>query len=157
MYALNIAGLGAIANALLAGAGASAIQQCINVPVTEGFCGKSDYLAVVENQTAVQDLKPDLSKVAALLALGLIVTAKGNTVDFVSRFFAPQYGIDEDLVTGPAYTLLIPYWTQKLEKTTLEARQLSQRGGALHCHLNGKRCLIGGQAKLYLIGYIYTD
>jgi PhzF family phenazine biosynthesis protein len=135
----------------------ASIQQCLNVPVTEVFRGKSDFLAVLENQAAVQHLLPDLSQIAALPARGLIVTAKGDTVDFVSRFFAPQCGIDEDPVTGSAHTLLIPLWAEKLGKSEMTARQLSQRGGTLHCRHQGKRCLIGGTAQLYLAGEIYLD
>ena len=80
------------------------------------------------------------------------MTAAGDEVDFVSRFFAPQSGIDEDPVTGSAHTTLIPYWAEKLSKTQLNARQLSHRGGFLKCELQGDRVYIGGQAKLYLKG-----
>ena len=84
----------------------------------------------------------------------MIVTAAGKNVDFVSRFFAPQSGIDEDPVTGSAHTTLIPYWSAKLAKTEMTARQLSKRGGELNCSYLGDRCLIGGKAVLYLTGEI---
>ncbi|MNE83889.1 Phenazine biosynthesis-like protein [compost metagenome] len=83
------------------------------------------------------------------------VTAVGDEVDFVSRFFAPGSGVDEDPVTGSIHTLLIPYWSEKLNKQTFYARQLSQRGGTLKCKLNGDRVEIGGAAKLFLKGEIY--
>ena len=87
-------------------------------------------------------------------ARGLIVTAKGDHVDFVSRFFAPQTGIPEDPVTGSSHTSLLPLWSKKLDKTKFTACQLSKRGGRLICEYKGDRCLIGGNAKLYLTGEI---
>jgi predicted PhzF superfamily epimerase YddE/YHI9 len=80
------------------------------------------------------------------------VTAKGDSVDFVSRFFAPQSGIDEDPVTGSAHTTLTPYWAEKLSKQQLTAHQLSPRKGYLQCTNAGSRVLISGKTKTYLIG-----
>jgi predicted PhzF superfamily epimerase YddE/YHI9 len=83
------------------------------------------------------------------------VTAPGeNGIDFVSRFFAPAQGVPEDPVTGSSHCTLTPYWANRLGKTELEARQLSRRGGALHCTLNGDRVSIAGRAVLYLEGWI---
>ena len=91
-------------------------------------------------------------------ARGIIATAQSNEkgVDFVSRFFAPASGIDEDPVTGSAHTKLIPYWAKELRKNNLIAKQLSKRGGFLKCTLKKERVLIGGQATLYMIGNIYV-
>ncbi|HZX74583.1 MAG TPA: PhzF family phenazine biosynthesis protein, partial [Cyclobacteriaceae bacterium] len=86
---------------------------------------------------------------------GVIATAKGDSVDFVSRFFGPQSGIDEDPVTGSAHTTLIPYWANVLGKTELTAIQCSARGGKLNCKLKGDRVDISGQGKLYLVGKIF--
>jgi predicted PhzF superfamily epimerase YddE/YHI9 len=112
---------------------------------------------VVESEEVVKDLDFDIIVLSTIPARGIIVTAAGDEVDFVSRFFAPQSGIDEDPVTGSAHTTLIPYWADKLSKTKLTARQLSKRGGFLKCELVGDRVYIGGQAKLYLKGEILVD
>jgi len=85
----------------------------------------------------------------------VIVTAPGeNGIDFVSRFFAPAQGVPEDPVTGSSHCTLTPYWSNRLDKTELEARQLSRRGGALSCALQGDRVSIAGRAVLYLEGHI---
>jgi PhzF family phenazine biosynthesis protein len=113
-----------------------------------------DFLAVYDKAADVAAIKPDF---AALRRLdrAVIVTAPGSDeVDFVSRFFAPRAGIDEDPVTGSAHCQLIPYWAKRLGKTRLAARQLSSRGGALSCALEGGRVTIAGQARLYLEGTI---
>jgi PhzF family phenazine biosynthesis protein len=112
------------------------------------------YLAVYERESDVAAIKPDF---AALKRLdrAVIVTAPGSDgVDFVSRFFAPGVGIDEDPVTGGAHCQLIPYWAKRLGKTRLAARQISPRGGALSCALEGERVTIAGRAQLYLEGTI---
>lgn len=133
------------------------IRVCIGFQPNEVYKGRTDYVAVVDNEDEVRNLKPDLHAISKLQARGLIVTAKGDQVDFVSRFFAPQIGIDEDPVTGSAHTSLIPLWSGKLGKREMNARQLSKRGGSLLCVNNGKRCLIGGVAKLYLTGEIHIS
>jgi PhzF family phenazine biosynthesis protein len=114
-----------------------------------------DFLVVYGDAAVVRSLKPDF---AALERLGrmVIVTAPGEDVDFVSRFFAPSEGIPEDPVTGAAHCVLIPYWADRLGKNVLEARQVSQRGGRLHCQLAGDRVRIGGRAVLYLEGAIHV-
>src|ERR1051326_849652 len=114
-----------------------------------------DYLAVYDSADEGAALAPDFAAVAALDTFAVIVTAPGvDGVDFVSRFFAPARGVDEDPVTGSAHCTLIPYWADRLGKTRLEARQLSRRGGALSCGLHGDRVTIAGQAILYLEGRI---
>ena len=123
----------------------------------EVFKGKTDYLFVFETENQIKNIKPNLTKIATLSGRGVIITAKGEKVDFVSRFFAPQSGIDEDPVTGSAHTTLTPFWSKKLNKTKLTAIQLSERKGYLQCELLNDRVEISGQAKLYLIGEIYTE
>jgi len=86
---------------------------------------------------------------------GLIITAPGNNCDFVSRYFAPGAGIDEDPVTGSIHSVLVPYWSEQLGKTELEARQISARGGVLRCELKGDRVDIAGQAAFFMEGAIH--
>ena len=130
------------------------IKNGIPAPVTETYRGKTDYMVVLTSQSDLENCTPDLNIINHLDCRGVIVTAPGTAVDFVSRFFAPQSGIPEDPVTGSAHTTLTPYWSQKLDKSSLSAKQLSQRGGDLVCQLNGDRVLISGQAVTYLIGEI---
>jgi PhzF family phenazine biosynthesis protein len=118
----------------------------------KAFRGKTDYMLVYEREQDILDLRVDLSRLALVQARGIIVTAPGNEVDMVSRFFAPQSGIDEDPVTGSAHTTLTPYWAQVLGKNRLTAVQLSARRGWLECELKGDRVLIKGQAKAFLQG-----
>jgi len=123
----------------------------------EVYKGKSDYMVVLGSEEEIKDLDLDIIVLSTIPARGIIVTATGSDVDFVSRFFAPQSGIDEDPVTGSAHTTLIPYWAEKLSKTILTAKQLSKRGGYLRCELDGVRVKIGGQARLYLQGEIEIE
>jgi predicted PhzF superfamily epimerase YddE/YHI9 len=114
-----------------------------------------DYLAVYDDPDAVAALTPDFAALARLDRFAVIVTAPGTgEIDFVSRFFAPAQGVDEDPVTGSAHCTLVPYWAQRLGKTRLLARQLSRRGGSLSCALQGDRVSIAGRAILYLTGCI---
>ena len=115
-----------------------------------------DLMAVVADEETVRRLQPDLAMVAALPGRGLIVTAPGINADFVSRFFAPGLGIDEDPVTGSAHCTLVPYWSERLGKKVLQATQLSDRGGTLRCALNAERVLIAGEAVTYSKGMIYV-
>jgi PhzF family phenazine biosynthesis protein len=133
------------------------IEKCIGTKSLESYKGKTDYIAIIENESSLQNLQPDLIEISKLKARGLIVTAQGNNVDFVSRFFAPQLGIDEDPVTGSAHTSLLPLWSKKLGKNRLIANQLSKRGGQLICEFKNDRCLIGGKARLYLTGELTLD
>jgi PhzF family phenazine biosynthesis protein len=116
-----------------------------------------DYLAVFENEADVLALVPDFRAIKELGVHAVIVTAAGDKSDFVSRFFAPSVGVDEDPVTGSAHCTLIPYWAERLGKTELFARQVSARGGELFCELHGDRVKIGGNATLYLKGEIYVE
>ncbi len=114
-----------------------------------------DHLVVYEAAAEIAALKPDLAALGKVDCWAAIVTAPGdNGIDFVSRFFAPAQGVPEDPVTGSAHCTLVPYWAKRLGKTDFEARQLSRRGGALHCALNGERVSIGGKAVVYLEGQI---
>jgi PhzF family phenazine biosynthesis protein len=113
-----------------------------------------DYLAVFASESEVRSLQPDFSRLKTLDAFGVIATAPGGDCDFVSRFFAPKAGVAEDPVTGSSHCTLVPYWSQRLSKTTLFARQVSRRGGELFCQQAGERVLIGGKAVLYLRGEI---
>jgi len=112
------------------------------------------YLAVYERESDIAAIKPDFAMLKRL-DRAVIVSAPGTDgIDFVSRFFAPGVGIDEDPVTGGAHCQLIPYWAKRLGKTRLAARQISPRGGALSCALAGERVTIAGRAQLYLEGRI---
>jgi PhzF family phenazine biosynthesis protein len=111
-----------------------------------------DIMAVFQEQKDVTQLRPDLRRIARLEGLGLIATAPGKDADFVSCFFAPGAGVDEDPVTGSAHTTLTPYWSKRLGKTRLTAQQISCRGGRLSCIKKGNRVLIGGGAVLVLQG-----
>ena len=114
-----------------------------------------DYLAVFDSADEIAALAPDFAAVAALDRFAVIVSAPGaGEIDFVSRFFAPARGVDEDPVTGSAHATLIPYWAARLGKRRLEARQLSRRGGALSCELCSERVTIAGRAVPYLEGTI---
>ena len=115
-----------------------------------------DWMAVFESAEDVVAMKPDYKFLADLPGGKLIVTAPGNDgIDFVSRFFAPGAGVDEDPVTGSAHCTLIPYWAERLGKTKLHARQLSARGGELFCELRGDRVGIAGHAVLYSSGQLH--
>jgi predicted PhzF superfamily epimerase YddE/YHI9 len=117
----------------------------------EVFKGR-DYLAVFESESEVATISPVFEIVAELAANGVIVTAPGEHCDFVSRYFAPRVGVPEDPVTGSAHCALIPYWSKRLGKTKLHARQLSARGGELFCEDRGERVGIGGTAITYVEG-----
>ena len=114
-----------------------------------------DYMLVYESEADVLALKPDFAALAKLPIMGVIVTAPGNNSDFVSRFFIPAAGINEDPVTGSAHCNLIPYWAKKLSKNELHAYQVSERRGELWCALKGDRVLMAGKAVTYLKGEIY--
>ena len=114
-----------------------------------------DHLVVYDSAAEIVALKPDLAALANVDCWAAIVTAPGEDgVDFVLRFFAPAQGVPEDPVTGSAHCTLVPYWAKRLGKSAFEARQLSRRGGALRCALNGERVDIAGKAVVYLEGQI---
>jgi len=115
-----------------------------------------DILAVYDNETSVRTLSPDQAKLLALdEGFGVIVTAKGDTVDFVSRFFVPKGGIDEDPVTGSAHCTLVPFWAERLGRTELVAHQVSPRGGELYCEHRSDRVIMSGHCVLFLTGNIH--
>ena len=120
--------------------------------------GGRDYLAVFADAAEVRALRPDPRRLAELDRHGVIVTAPGGAedgdVDFVSRFFVPKFGVDEDPVTGSAHCSLTPFWAARLGKTTLEARQVSRRGGRLQCTLAGERVILRGRAVTYMTATI---
>lgn len=132
-----------------------AMMSAFNIQTKEIYMGKTDLMYVFEKEEDILNIKPDLRAIATLPARGVIITAPGSQVDFVSRFFGPQSGIDEDPVTGSAHTTLIPYWSKRLNKDALSAIQLSKRKGLLACKYLGERVLISGKAKTYLIGDIF--
>jgi len=114
--------------------------------------GTTDYLLVYDTEQDVRSITPDYHHLNQVNARGIIITAPGNKTDFVSRFFAPKVGINEDPVTGSAHTTLTPYWTHRLNKKNLTARQLSNRQGQLRCRLLNDRVLLSGNATTYLEG-----
>lgn len=130
------------------------LSQALGVKVKEAYQGISDIMVVIENEELLVSLKPDFRALIQVSDRGVIVTAKGNAVDFVSRCFYPAVGIDEDPVTGSAHTTMAPYWAKKLSKHSLRARQLSKRSGFVECKLEGERVLLKGNAMTYLIGEI---
>jgi len=135
---------------------------CVSPMELEGILGKKptevwrsrDYLIVFGDESDIQNMNPDFVHMQEWDCLGVIVTASGNSADFVSRFFAPKAGVNEDPVTGSSHSTLIPYWAKRLKKTELHAMQLSARGGELFCRDIGDRVKIGGKAVAYFRGEI---
>lgn len=109
-----------------------------------------DYVALLPSEQEVRSVSPDFKTMCEIDTRGIIITAAGESVDFVSRFFAPKYGIDEDPVTGSAHCVLTPFWAQRLGKDKMTAKQVSSRGGNLVCELAGDRVLLVGSAVLYM-------
>jgi PhzF family phenazine biosynthesis protein len=120
----------------------------------KAFKGRSDYMLIYASQTEIENINPDFALLGELGERGVIITSLGSKVHFVSRFFAPGVGINEDPVTGSAHTTLTPYWSRVLGKKRLNARQLSNRGGELICEMAGERVRITGKAVTYLVGEI---
>ncbi len=135
-------------------AGREAVAQALGVEVVE-LLGANELLAVLESEQAVRECRPDMTALAKLPWPGVIVTARGEQHDFVSRYFAPAIGVDEDPVTGSTHCCLVPYWAQQLDKPQLSAYQCSARGGALFCRLEGQRVKIGGHARLIASGQLH--
>jgi PhzF family phenazine biosynthesis protein len=129
----------------------------LGIEPKEVYKGRFDYLAILNTEEDIQNLQPDFTALTQLASRGIIVSAPGNEMDFVSRFFAPQTGIPEDPVTGSAHTSLIPYWAGRLGKKELRARQISSRIGDLWCQHLGERVKIGGKARLYMVAEILTQ
>lgn len=129
------------------------LERALGARPLEVLVGTRDYLCVLGDAVAVQKLRPDFALLKAI-DRPVIVTAEGTDCDFVSRFFAPGHGIDEDPVTGSAHCALIPFWAKRLGRTAMTARQLSARGGQLAVAIQGDRVAIGGQVAPYLEGTI---
>lgn len=129
-------------------------EEVIGLRPLEAWRGKDDLMLILENEHQVQALTPNFQKMTQIPTRGVIVTAPGKQVDFISRCFFPNAGIDEDPVTGSAHTTMIPYWSEKLGKSSLEARQISPRGGDLKCQMLGTRVKITGNCVTYLEGSI---
>jgi len=122
----------------------------------EVLCSE-DYLAVFSSENDLIELNPDMGILRKVGLRGVIVTAQGKRVDFVSRFFAPKLGVDEDPVTGSSHCALTPYWANKLNKKELHAHQVSQRGGELFCRDCGHRVTISGRAVKFMEGSITIE
>ena len=132
------------------------LEQALGGSEIVGVYKYRDLLVELMNEDAVKNCQPDFSLIYKT-GYKIIVTAPGKNVDFVSRFFAPTVGINEDPVTGSAHSQLIPFWSDKLSKNKLSAYQLSQRGGKLLCEQNGDRVEMGGNCVYYMKGEITTD
>ncbi len=135
----------------------AAIANSIGVSPIEGFAGKTDFMALLSSEEVLVNLKPDFGRIAELNCRGLIVTAPGNEVDYVSRFFAPQSGVNEDPATGSSQTTLAPYWAKRLNKNRLVAKQLSSRIGTFDCEVKNDRVHISGHCFLFSKGEIIID
>lgn len=131
------------------------ICKGFNLKPSAAYKGKTDYMLVFDKESDIATIKVNFEALAKLNARGVIITAKGDKVDFVSRFFAPQVGINEDPVTGSAHTSLTPYWYKRLGKTDMNAIQLSARKGYLTCKYLDSRVEISGQGKLFMVGEIF--
>lgn len=132
----------------------SGLENALGCEITGAYRSR-DLILTLKNENTIRELTPDFNALAQYKdSFGIIVTAKGNDCDFVSRFFAPAKGIDEDPVTGSSHSSLIPFWSKYLNKTDMIARQLSKRGGQLVCKNLGDRVEIGGKAVLYSKGEI---
>ncbi len=140
------------ANEAVPGDMPGALPQALGDEFEECLSAKGFYLLTLTDEAAVRTLSPDFSKILSVTKDGIIVTARGDSVDFVSRFFHPGVGIDEDPVTGSAHCILTPYWSGRLGKEKLTARQISRRGGELGCELVGDRVMLRGHAAFYLKG-----
>jgi len=130
------------------------LAEALGARPIEAYKGRNDFLLIFGSEKDVTDMMPDFGALGKIPTRGIIVSARGKNADFVSRFFAPQVGINEDPATGSSHTLLTPYWASKLGKLELTAAQLSKRRGSLKCRLAGNRVEISGQAKTYLTGTI---
>lgn len=129
------------------------LEEALGVPAKELY-RDTDYLYVVETEEQVRNLDPDIRLLKKAPVRGIIVTAPSEEFDFVSRFFAPAAGVDEDPVTGSAHTMLTPYWANRLGKNELVGRQISKRGGTVYCRQKGERVALGGTAKTFMQGEI---
>jgi PhzF family phenazine biosynthesis protein len=133
------------------------IEKGLNIQPKEIYNSTLDYLAIFESQHQIENLNPDFNMLAKVASRGLIASAPGFNSDFVARCFFPQSGINEDPVTGSAYTVLAPYWAKKLGKKKMSAIQLSARKGYVECEWVNDRVMISGFAKTYMQGDIFIN
>jgi PhzF family phenazine biosynthesis protein len=129
-----------------------ALVEGLGIAPQETYKGISDYMLIYKDQAQIEKMQPDMRLLSQVIARGVVITAKGKDCDFVSRFFAPRSGVNEDPVTGSAHTTLIPYWHKVLGKKEMTARQLSKRQGFLKCLYLNDRVEIGGKAVTYFSG-----
>ena len=132
------------------------LSQLFPFKVLDFFKG-TDFMVVLSDEEQIRKFQPNFNLIEKLSARGLIITAPGNSVDFVSRWFGPQVGVNEDPVTGSAHCMLAPYWAIRLNKSKLYAEQISKRLGKIECEVRGERVFMKGQAVLYLTGEIKID
>lgn len=130
------------------------LDDALGCELTEFFVAHDMQMVPLPDQRSVAAVSPDFARLAELVDHGVIVTAPGETADFVSRFFAPAIGIDEDPVTGAAHCVLVPYWSDRLRQSKLEARQISSRVGFLSCEHRGDRVGLRGDVTFFLEGSI---
>ncbi|MBP8114587.1 MAG: PhzF family phenazine biosynthesis protein [Chitinophagaceae bacterium] len=131
----------------------SELLASLGNPEIAGVYSNREYLVELMNEEAVRRCTPDFSLMKKVDKM-VIITAPGKEVDFVSRFFAPNAGVDEDPVTGSAHSQLIPFWSYKLGKDIMQAKQLSKRGGNIYCEQKGERVIMGGKCVFYMKGEI---
>ena len=132
----------------------SLLNGCFDREPLRVFRGRTDFMLEYAAEADVRNIRPDFRRIAQLNARGVIVTAPGDRVDFVSRFFGPACGVDEDPVTGSAHTTLAPFWADRFGRTALTAQQVSARVGDLRCRISGDRTEISGEAVLFMEGII---
>ena len=130
------------------------LTDALGVTPQETLGSAEDLLVVLDSERTVREVQPDFPALARIACRGIIITARGERGDFVSRFFAPRLGIPEDQVTGSSHSVLVPYWAGKLGKNDSYAFHVSKRGGELFCIHAGERVKISGQAALYMEGMI---
>lgn len=130
------------------------VKAGLGINEIEALLISDDIVVVVNDAQLIESLAPDMQQLKHLRGRGIVVTAKGSDVDFVSRWFGPKVGVEEDPVTGSAHTSLAPYWAKKLGKQQLTARQGGDRKGALSCEIEGDRVIIKGRVAPYLKGVI---
>ena len=130
------------------------VKAALGINEIEELLISDDIVVVVNDAQLIESLTPDMQQMKHLPGRGIVVTAKGSDVDFVSRWFGPKVGVEEDPVTGSAHTSLAPFWAKKLGKRQLTARQGGARKGALSCEIEGERVIIKGCVAPYLKGVI---
>jgi len=133
------------------------LTKALGLRPLEVLVSGSNLMAIYKNESEVRNIIPDFQSLTKLTYKEIIVTAAGQKADFVSRFFAPLMGINEDPATGSAHTLLIPYWSHYLGKSVLQSHQVSRRGGFIHCEMLDDRVRIGGKAVTYMEGTLFVD